>query len=123
MPRYLIITCLLVSSLAFAETPTESSHCPDCNAELNKVPIVYGEASPEMMEQEKRGELLLGGCFYSPNSPEYPNYAFICPECKKVIERQFIEELKEQQNNRALQEITQGRGDSGTPIIGVGKQC
>lgn len=48
--------------------------CPHCGAKVLR--IQYGYPSPETMEAAERGELLLGGCCISPDSPDYA-----CPVC------------------------------------------
>ena len=48
--------------------------CPDCNGKL--LPVRYGFPGPEMMEQARRGEIVLGGCIVSDDDP-----AWGCSEC------------------------------------------
>ena len=48
--------------------------CRHCGSKV--LHIQYGYPSPETMEAAERGELLLGGCCISPDSPDYA-----CPIC------------------------------------------
>lgn len=50
--------------------------CPKCGGE-NTVPICYGMPMYEMYESEQKGELVLGGCCVTSDSPEW-----YCKECK-----------------------------------------
>lgn len=49
--------------------------CPACGSQA-VLPIAYGYPSPEMWEQEQRGEVVLGGCLVGPESPAYE-----CRDC------------------------------------------
>jgi hypothetical protein len=49
--------------------------CPVCGA--TGVPIVYGLPGADLIEQEDRGEVALGGCVISDFSP-----TFQCPTCE-----------------------------------------
>ena len=51
------------------------ARCPQCDAGAVK-PIVYGYPTPETMRQEERGEVVLGGCLFSPEAPSWE-----CSEC------------------------------------------
>jgi hypothetical protein len=44
--------------------------CPACGSRA-VVRIAYGYPSAEMWEQERRGEVTLGGCVVGPESPAY----------------------------------------------------
>lgn len=48
--------------------------CPHCGSKVLR--IQYGYPGHEMMEAAERGEILLGGCCISPDSPDYG-----CPTC------------------------------------------
>lgn len=52
--------------------------CPHCGAKVLR--IQYGYPGPEMMEAAERGEILLGGCCISPDSPDYA-----CPICGQAF--------------------------------------
>lgn len=41
--------------------------CPKCGAKT--VPILYGEPTPDAFQAAERGELVLGGCVVSDDSP------------------------------------------------------
>ena len=51
--------------------------CPNCGSE-NTLPIQYGLPSPDMFEQSKNGDIFLGGCIISPDSPTH-----YCKDCKQ----------------------------------------
>ncbi|MEP6468659.1 MAG: hypothetical protein ABJC24_02710 [Chloroflexota bacterium] len=51
-------------------TTTTFPPCPACGS-TDAVRIVYGYPSAELWEEEKRGELVLGGCLVGPESPGY----------------------------------------------------
>ncbi len=57
--------------------------CPDCGS-ANVRPIVYGEPPFSLALQARRGELVLGGCVITENSPDWD-----CADCR----RQFGEML------------------------------
>ena len=44
--------------------------CPKCNSE-KVIPIVYGLPSYDLGEKELRGEVMLGGCLVSLESPKW----------------------------------------------------
>jgi hypothetical protein len=44
--------------------------CPRCGSQ-HVVRIVYGYPSREMFEEAREGRIALGGCFLSPDSPDY----------------------------------------------------
>ncbi len=50
--------------------------CPECDAGKNVIPIVYGKPGRELMERAERGEVKLGGCCVTDESPRYH-----CPDC------------------------------------------
>jgi hypothetical protein len=49
--------------------------CPECGSE-NVIPIVYGKPGEELIEKAERGEVKLGGCVVTDDSP----YRY-CAEC------------------------------------------
>ena len=57
--------------------------CSHCGAKVLR--IQYGYPGPELFEAAERGELLLGGCCISPDSPDYA-----CPCCGQT----FIKSIK-----------------------------
>ena len=50
--------------------------CPNCGS-TEYIPIIYGEPSPELMEQAEKGEVVLGGCIITPDRD-----LFVCKECE-----------------------------------------
>ena len=54
----------------------ENPKCPKCGGE-NTVPICYGLPMYETYEKEQKGELVLGGCCVSSDSPSW-----YCKDCK-----------------------------------------
>ena len=53
-------------------------NCPNCRKDVLALPIVYGYPSPELEEQAKREEVILGGCMPMP-------WQWYCPDCSKPI--------------------------------------
>ncbi len=51
-------------------------NCPKCGSK-NIVRIVYGYPNAEALEEAKKGNIILGGCCVSDNSPN-----FHCKDCK-----------------------------------------
>jgi RimJ/RimL family protein N-acetyltransferase len=51
-----------------------SRTCPQCSTDENVVPIAYGLPGPELLKEEERGEVLLGGCVVG-------EAAFHCKSC------------------------------------------
>ena len=51
-------------------------NCPNCGSS-NSIPIIYGEPSPELMEQARKGEVALGGCIIYPD-----RNLFHCKDCE-----------------------------------------
>jgi ribosomal protein S27AE len=49
--------------------------CPECG-DGNVIPIVYGKPGNELIEKAERGEVKLGGCVMSEDSPHWH-----CAEC------------------------------------------
>jgi hypothetical protein len=47
---------------------TKEIVCPSCE-EAEAVEIVYGLPSDEGVAAARRGDIILGGCCYSPNKP------------------------------------------------------
>ena len=54
----------------------ESEKCPNCGTK--GTPIVYGYPTYEAFENEQKGEIILGGCCITPNSPTK-----VCKNCGK----------------------------------------
>lgn len=42
--------------------------CPECGS-TRIVPIAYGMPGPETVEEERRGDVIIGGCMIGPDSP------------------------------------------------------
>jgi hypothetical protein len=57
-------------------TETSAAVCPECGSG-NVLGIIYGKPSQELSEKAERGEVKLGGCVISRESPY--NY---CKDCK-----------------------------------------
>ena len=51
--------------------------CPVCGSR-KQVPILYGLPTDDAFRRAERGELFLGGCFVSEQSPMW-----ICSDCNK----------------------------------------
>jgi len=45
--------------------------CPKCQASEKVIPIVYGKPGPVLMERADKGEIILGGCCITDDSPSY----------------------------------------------------
>jgi hypothetical protein len=54
----------------------EVAVCSECGS-ANVIPIIYGKPGQELIEKAERGEVKLGGCVVSRESPY--NY---CKDCK-----------------------------------------
>jgi hypothetical protein len=51
--------------------------CPACGSRRT-IPIVYGMPGTELIEQVKRGQIVLGGCLVGPDQPDRH-----CCDCEK----------------------------------------
>ena len=56
----------------------ESYACPDCGNDM--IEILYGYPAPEAMARAEKGEIKLGGCIVSDDSPTH-----YCKHCKKYV--------------------------------------
>ena len=54
--------------------------CPHCGGKVLR--IAYGDPGPEMLEAANRGEIILGGCLISDESPDYA-----CPDCGQTFRK------------------------------------
>ncbi len=54
----------------------ETAVCPECSSE-NAIPIIYGKPGQELVEKAERGEVKLGGCVVSRESPYW-----YCADCE-----------------------------------------
>jgi len=61
----------------------ERVRCPHCNEPLKLVPIIYGYPMPEVFDQARRGEVVIGGCMVSDDPRDDPRYA--CAACHEPI--------------------------------------
>ncbi|QIS11170.1 hypothetical protein [Nocardia arthritidis] len=52
-----------------AEQNTDRPLCPQCGMAMT--PIEYGKATYAAYESAERGEIILGGCVVSPDSPDW----------------------------------------------------
>jgi endogenous inhibitor of DNA gyrase (YacG/DUF329 family) len=57
---------------------TRRLNCPNCQKDVSALPIAYGYPSPELEEQAKKEEVILGGCMPMP-------WQWFCPDCRKPI--------------------------------------
>ena len=68
---------------------TNTLKCPKCGEKL--IDIIYGLPLTEAFEAAERGEIILGGCCISPESPSYH-----CKKCfvdySKDLDRAYISE-------------------------------
>lgn len=76
-----IETDIVESDVAETEAEVEVTEntgavCPECGS-ANVIPIIYGKPGQELVERAERGEVKLGGCVISRESPF--NY---CKDCK-----------------------------------------
>ncbi|MFQ5893165.1 MAG: hypothetical protein ACE5H5_02525 [Nitrospinota bacterium] len=53
-------------------------HCRSCAKEVAAVPMVAGEPTPELLDQARRGEIVLWGPGPTP-------WRWACPECRHPI--------------------------------------
>ena len=60
---------------------TDSSQCPLDHEEMNEVPIVYGRATFEILEQANKGTIIWVSRPANKNSPKT---GYKCPVCKKI---------------------------------------
>lgn len=51
--------------------------CPKCGSAKEVVPVLYGYATRELMEEARQGKFVLGGCVLSSSSPDW-----YCKACK-----------------------------------------
>ncbi len=56
----------------------ERLHCQRCGKDVDALPYIYGEPSPELAEEAMRGEVILGGCIVQP-------WRWACPDCGRPI--------------------------------------
>lgn len=56
--------------------PKKVSTCPKCQSK-NIAAIVFGFPSPEMIEGEDKGDIVLGGCCVEVDDPEWR-----CKDCE-----------------------------------------
>jgi hypothetical protein len=45
--------------------------CPNCGRNNDVIRIAYGLAGPKMLARAQAGEIKLGGCMVSPDSPKW----------------------------------------------------
>jgi len=72
----------------------ENPKCPKCGGE-NTVPICYGLPMYETYEKEQKGELVLGGCCVSDDSPSW-----YCKDCKNSWGK--VSEYRDRQRQELL---------------------
>ena len=49
----------------------QSTNCPVCHKNDQLIPIVYGRPGLHLQHQSQKGEVVLGGCVVSSNSPKF----------------------------------------------------
>jgi hypothetical protein len=59
--------------------------CPKCKSDVGVIPIFYGEPSQKQLDMEKRGEVVIGGCVFSSNSP-----TFHCKKCNLDFSEEIL---------------------------------
>ncbi len=74
--------------------------CLRCNA-VHSRPVVYGYPGPELIEAERRGEVVLGGC----NVGE-PVRVWFCEECERTLS---------EDEREALAQAVEAAGGEGEP--------
>ncbi len=50
--------------------PEDNPKCPSCESR-NVAAIAYGFPGPEMIEEAQRDDIVLGGCCFGENDPEW----------------------------------------------------
>ena len=73
--------------------------CPDCGGDL--LPIVWGLPGSELMEMERCGEVILGGCVVPINEPDYG-----CKKCGNQFQMGF-EGLKIESDDDKIRKYAQ----------------
>jgi hypothetical protein len=63
----------LLNPDSFAETSQNNyTHaCPVCHMNDQLIPIVYGRPGRHLQHKSEKGEIFLGGCVVSANSPKF----------------------------------------------------
>jgi hypothetical protein len=82
--------------------------CLGCGAR-SKVGVVYGYPTPELLEQARRGEVILGGCNVGAPPPPW-----LCAECERdESKRELLAEnrrqLREEERSEATSVASRGR--------------
>ena len=50
---------------------SQSINCPVCHKSDQLIPIVYGRPGLHLQHKSEKGEVILGGCVVSANSPKF----------------------------------------------------
>lgn len=79
MKHFIAMSLLFISLCGFAQEKADSTQakpvCPICKSHNSTIPIVYGKPMASTVKRAEKGEIRLGGCMVSKDSPR--NY------CKK----------------------------------------
>lgn len=81
--KYFIASALLLLSVCGFSQQKHDDHaktaCPVCKSDKNSIPVVYGKPSSLGIERAEKGEIKLGGCIVSQDSPKH-----YCKKDKKL---------------------------------------
>ncbi len=68
----LVLLILALTILTACKDPETGDEliCPECGSE-DVIPIAYGKPGAELAEAAERGEVFLGGCMISEDSPNW----------------------------------------------------
>jgi 4-hydroxy-3-methylbut-2-en-1-yl diphosphate synthase IspG/GcpE len=62
---------LLLKRHSWAALKIKAMKCPMCGKEDQVIPIQYGEPTAKAYEEEREGQLILGGCIVTGVSPDW----------------------------------------------------
>jgi hypothetical protein len=85
-PQRMVIPAVAVFTCALSAAGFECHFC--AGGERKEIPIVYGMPGEELVEKEKRGEVILGGCCVGKDSPQF---AWKCGKCGAIQYRKSDE--------------------------------
>ena len=81
MKKFFILQCSVVLAAITATAAEMPRICNNCGSRNSIVPIVYGMPSNKMLQEEKDGEIICGGCIIRPEK-------YGCTECKFLYAHQ-----------------------------------
>jgi hypothetical protein len=58
----------------------EPAACPRCGATGSLTPIVYGLVGPDLLSDDRRGDVVLGGCLVFDDDPTH-----LCRRCDTAV--------------------------------------